>query len=69
MPVLPSRSWNGDGGSNLGARTGLTIHLEGAAEGLDPLPHARQAQRPRLAIPLAARDGKPWPSPAMTTLS
>src|SRR6266540_1501174 len=55
MPVLPSRSWNGDGGSHLCARTGLTLHVEGAAEGFDPLAHTRQAQGPRLAVPLAAR--------------
>src|SRR5262245_49166749 len=55
MSVLPSRSSNGDGGGNLCARTGLTSHLEGAAEGLDPLAHTRQAQAPRLAVPLAAR--------------
>src|SRR5712692_61717 len=55
MPVLPSRSWHGDGGRHLCARTGLAMHVEGAAEGLDPLPHTRQAQWPRLAVPLAAR--------------
>src|SRR5215207_532923 len=55
MPVLLSRSWNGEGGSNFCARTGLAIHLKRAAEGVDPLPHARQAQGPRLAATLAAR--------------
>src|SRR5262245_19647658 len=54
IPVLPPRSWNGDGGNHLCARTGLAIHLARAAEGLHPLPHARQAQGPYLAIPLGA---------------
>src|SRR5680860_415822 len=55
MPVLPSRSWNGDGGSNLRARTWLACHVEGAAEGFGPLSHSRQAQGPYRAVLLAAR--------------
>src|SRR5919201_4099397 len=55
MLSLPPRSWHGDGGRHLCARTRLASHLARAAEGLDPLPHTRQAQGPRLAVPLAAR--------------
>src|SRR6266567_896501 len=55
MLIILSRAWNGDDRSYLCAYTGLAMHLEGAAQGLDPLAHARQAQGPRLAVALAVR--------------
>ncbi len=55
MPIGPSRSWYEDGGRDSCARIELTLHVKGAAEGLDPLPHACQAHRSRVAIASVAR--------------